>query len=52
MFCVGTITEWTTLGHKIMVDYDEYEKYARARQVDGTRHHACDRFFPALDSKI
>ena len=21
----GTITEWTTLGHKIMIDYDDYE---------------------------
>ncbi|KAL8831395.1 MAG: hypothetical protein Q9170_005309 [Blastenia crenularia] len=22
----GTITEWTSMGHKIMVDYDEYER--------------------------
>ncbi len=26
MFCVGTITEWTTPGRKIMVDHEEYVK--------------------------
>lgn len=29
MFCVGTITEWTALGHKIVVGDEEYENMPR-----------------------